>query len=164
VRDPRHSAIAGGRGEIPVLVKIGEIGEDGERIGAGTVGDRVVRLRPLDDCSYRGWNGLDVLTTYHLKVATVLEDRKLGFSSALGSGVDGVVETVAEVLDGITDEERPVIGDVLSLDGQAVIDDLFRRTLLTLYSDYISLSVLEGPGFRANRVHVFYAPAELLLR
>jgi len=74
-----------------------------------------------------------------------------------------VVEASAEVVERFTDHQRPVVGRRLSLNSEAVAEDLFRRTHFTLYAEYVCASVFEGFGFRADRVYVFYAPVELPL-
>jgi hypothetical protein len=150
--------------EFPMLVAVVEGVEDRERVPSRSVGDRVERLRVIDDCPYRAWSAADHLSTFGAKVASVDVDRERRPSGAIGGGIDDVVEGGAEIVEGLSDQEGPVIGRGLPLDCVTVVVDLLRRTELRLDSESVGLCVLEGPGFPTDRLHAFYAPAELALR
>jgi hypothetical protein len=99
-----------------------------------------------------------------MKVARVLVDRELGSPLPVRGGVDGVVEAISDVLDRVSEKERPMVGEGFLRHCEDAAMDLFPRTSLTLYSERIELAALEGFGFSAQRVQVFYAPLELPLR
>jgi hypothetical protein len=151
----------GDRGEFPMLVSVVETIEDREGVPSRSGWDRVERLRVVDDCPYRAWSAADHWSTYDLKFAGIDEDRERRASGAVGGGIDEMVKCAAEIVEGFADEERPMIGRGLSLDCVTVVVDLLGRSKLTLYSEFVSVSVLEGAGFPADRLHLFYAPAEL---
>ena len=114
----------------------------------------------MDDCPYRLWSFGDHWSTFDLKLASVSEDREL----LPPMSDDDVIETGTEVLDRLSEKQRPMVGRRLPLNSEAVVKDLLRRAHFTLYPENVSLAVLEGAGFPADRLHVFYAPVELPLR
>lgn len=75
-----------------------------------------------------------------------------------------MVESGSEVLDCLPRQKGPVSGGRLPLDCEAAILDLLRRSRFTLGVEGIGAVVLEGPGFPAERLDMFYAPQELPLR
>jgi hypothetical protein len=72
-----------------------------------------------------------------------------------------VIQSGAQVLDGLTGKQRPFVGWGLPLDCEAAVRDVVRRSRFDLFAEHVSVSVLEGVGFCAESLDLFYAPREL---
>src|SRR5215211_678538 len=149
-------------GEFPMLVAVREHPELFEHGLGGSVRGCAIGLRLLDGCPYRLGNPLEHPAAQDLELAGVGKDRKpCSAARSFDRGPDDVIERGAEVLDGLAREQRPFIRWRLPLDCEAAIFDLARRSRFDLYAEHVGVSVLEGVGFPAQSLDLFYAPHEL---
>lgn len=133
-----------------------------EGVPVGVLRPTPIGLRLLDQCPYRFGDPRNVAAPEDLELAGIFVDREDRLA-ALASGdkfVDGVVESGAKVLYRLPCQQWPVVGLGLPPCCERATCELLRGTTLTLGREFVDLSILEGRGFVAESVDLFYAPLE----
>ena len=154
--------------KLPMLVPVGELIENGQRIGVpSTVETRlVVRLQPLDNCLRAFRNSYETFRALSLVNTGIGEDGELDFPSNLLDGrtasqVEGdVIQGTPEVVQGITNDQSEMFRRSVFESG---LDDKLVGVRFYLGVQSIRLRLEELANVAFERLDVLLCPTKLEL-